>query len=163
MTAGFDPKGNEVGDEIVSAVVERLRYNPSHFNDRLLLGLKGPMSESVRAQISSRRCQSAELRANRDTSRPSTTPTSPIPTAATSFWKPSRFAVGTGLPEIAIDDHDAVPFPAHGNGALLEPVLALGTLGVLEYLPQCALAHVQVGQPLEVIGGHLLMLLAVHA
>lgn len=39
---------------------------------------------------SSRRCQSALFRANRETSRPSTMPTSPIATLLTSSVKPSR-------------------------------------------------------------------------
>ena len=44
------------------------------------------------AQISSSRCQSALLRARRDTSRPSTIPARPMPTSATRRWKPSRSA-----------------------------------------------------------------------
>src|SRR6266511_2274642 len=42
------------------------------------------------AQISDSRCQSALLRASRETSRPSTMPARPMPTSATSRWKPSR-------------------------------------------------------------------------
>ena len=41
------------------------------------------MSVSVSAQISSSRCQSVELRARRETSRPSTIPAWPMPTSAT--------------------------------------------------------------------------------
>lgn len=43
----------------------------------------------LRAQISNNRCQSALLRASRDTSNPITMPAFPIPTSATSRWKPS--------------------------------------------------------------------------
>jgi hypothetical protein len=48
------------------------------------------MSVSASAQISSNRCQSVELRARRETSRPITNPTRPSPTSATSRWKPDR-------------------------------------------------------------------------
>src|SRR5271166_2737471 len=44
------------------------------------------------AQISNSRCQSALLRASRDTSRPSTIPARPMPTSATRCWNPSRSA-----------------------------------------------------------------------
>ena len=44
------------------------------------------------AQISSSRCQSALLRASRETSRPNTIPARPMLTSATSRWKPSRSA-----------------------------------------------------------------------
>jgi len=44
------------------------------------------------AQICSGRCQSALLRASRETSRPCTIPARPILTSATGRWKPSRSA-----------------------------------------------------------------------
>jgi hypothetical protein len=48
------------------------------------------ISVVVSAQISSSRCQSALLRASLETSKPSTMPARPMPTSATSRWKPSR-------------------------------------------------------------------------
>ena len=50
------------------------------------------ISVSDIAQISSSRCQSALLRANLETSKPSTIPARPIPTSATRRWNPSRSA-----------------------------------------------------------------------
>ena len=45
---------------------------------------RGCHTALVRAQISSRRCQSVELRASRETSSPSTMPARPMPTSATN-------------------------------------------------------------------------------
>jgi hypothetical protein len=42
-------------------------------------------------------CQSAQLRAKRDTSSPITMPALPRLTSVTSFWKPSRSAVEAGF------------------------------------------------------------------
>jgi hypothetical protein len=44
------------------------------------------------AQISSSRCQSALLRASRETSRPNTIPARPMLASATRRWNPSRSA-----------------------------------------------------------------------
>ena len=57
-------------------------YNPS----------SSRMSVSASAHNSRSLCQSVELRASRDTSRPSTIPTRPRLTSVTSRWKPSRSA-----------------------------------------------------------------------
>ena len=62
---------------------------------------------SVRAQISSSRCQSALFRASRDTSRPSTIPAWPMPTSATRRWNPSRsIGRGPGLALVGVDGDD---------------------------------------------------------
>ena len=61
------------------------------------LHARGPFA--VSAQISSSRCQSIELRARRETSRPSTMPACPMPTSATKCWNPrgpSRHRTGRG-------------------------------------------------------------------
>ena len=71
-------------------------FSPSSSRSLKSAGSYRPSSSqirvSVRAQISSSRCQSALLRASRDTSRPSTIPARPMPTSATRRWKPSRSA-----------------------------------------------------------------------
>ena len=60
------------------------------------LGSYRPSSSQIRVpvipQSSSSWCQSAELRASREHSRPSTIPARPSDTSATSCWKPSRSA-----------------------------------------------------------------------
>src|SRR6266567_892672 len=48
------------------------------------------ISVLVKAHSSINRCQSVELRANRETSSPKTIPARPMLTSVTSFWKPSR-------------------------------------------------------------------------
>ena len=65
------------------------------------------ISVSVSAHRSSSPYQSALRRANRETSIPSTIPTRPSPTSATSRWKPSR-PVGAlaRAAQIAVDDDD---------------------------------------------------------
>ena len=64
-------------------------FSPSSNRSLKWLGSYKPSSSRirvpVRAQISSRRCQSLELRARRETSRPSTIPTRPMLTSVTSF------------------------------------------------------------------------------
>ena len=69
---------------------------PSSSRSLKSVGSYRPSSSQIRvpdmAQISSSRCQSALLRASRDTSRPSTIPARPMPTSATRRWKPSRSA-----------------------------------------------------------------------
>ena len=47
-----------------------------------------------------------------------------------------------GLPQIAVDHHDAIERPAQGDGALAQGILALRAFGVLKYLPQRRLSHV---------------------
>ena len=71
--------------------------------------------------------------------------------------------VGAGETLVAVDDHDAFARPAEGHGALAQGVLALRALRVLEDLPERALAHVEVGQSLEVARVHLVVLFAIHA
>jgi hypothetical protein len=68
------------------------------------------MSVSVSAQISSSRCQSDELRASRETSRPSTTPTTQTH-GSHQLLESQTIAISTRLAEIAIDDHNTVQRP----------------------------------------------------
>ena len=139
----LDPSSNRSLKKggVVEAVLVQMRVSPS-------------------ASISSRRCQSEELRASRETSRPRTRPTSPKPTAATRRWKPRRVAVGARLTEFAVDDDDLVGATNPGDGPFAQPVLTLGALGVLEHLAQRALANVEVGEGAQGDwGGHLQMLL----
>src|SRR5437870_4297566 len=72
-------------------------------------------------------------------------------------------AVGAGLAQVAVDDHDPILWPAEGNRALAQRVLTLGTFGVLEHLAQRALAYIQVRLALEVRGGDFVVHLEVHA
>ena len=61
-----------------------------------------------------------------------------------------------GLPEIAVDDDDAIKRPAERDSPFAQRVLALGALGVLEDLTQRRLPYVQVGHAREVRGGDFL-------
>src|SRR5262245_40604357 len=85
-------------------------------------------------------------------------PTWPMPTAATSFWKPSRSGAAPDWPRSV----SITTTRSRGHPPLLECVLALGALAVLEDLAQGALTDVEVGLAFEVAGGHLLVLLNVH-
>ena len=99
--------GRYAAGALAMALMKLRGFNPEHFALRhpggrlgrqLLLRVKDTMrsgednpavniKESVAHmlyQISNKRCQSIELRANRDTSKPSTIPTLPNPTAATN-------------------------------------------------------------------------------
>ena len=71
-------------------------FRPSSSRSLKSVGSYSPSSSQISvpdmAQISSSRCQSALLRASRDTSRPSTIPARPMPTSATRRWNPSRSA-----------------------------------------------------------------------
>jgi hypothetical protein len=70
--------------------------------------------------------------------------------------EPQAIAIGAGLTQVAVDDHDTVQRPAKGNRPLAQRVLPLGALGVLEHLAQRARADIQVCLALEVRGGALL-------
>jgi hypothetical protein len=69
-------------------------FSPSRSRSLKWHGSRSPpssrLSVPLNAQISSNRCQSAQLGARRDTSSPITMPAWPGPTSVTSFWKPSR-------------------------------------------------------------------------
>src|SRR5215216_462184 len=111
------------------------------------------MRVPVRAQISSRWCQSLELRASRETSSPSTSPTWPRPTSATSRWKPARSAADLpDWPRFLVDDDDALGGPAQRQGTLAQGVLPGGALGVGHHLLHRTLPDVQAGQALQLPG-----------
>src|SRR2546427_4251456 len=121
------------------------------------------MSVSVSAQISSRRCQSDELRARRETSKPRTIPTRPMPTSVTTRSNPFTIPGGRGgVAQIAVDDDDLVAGPPQGDGAVAQRVLTLGALGVLEDLAHRGLPHVEQGGSLEMAGRDFLVRLSVH-
>ena len=105
------------------------------------------------AQISSSRCQSALLRASRDTSRPSTIPARPMPTSATRRWKPSRSAAeAPDWPwSVSMVTICSAGQPS-ATARLPQRVLAGGGLGVGQHLPQRGLAHIQVGGASQVRG-----------
>ena len=71
-------------------------FRPSSNRSLKSVGSYSPSSSQISvpdmAQISSSRCQSALLRASRETSRPNTIPAWPMLTSATRRWKPSRSA-----------------------------------------------------------------------
>ena len=52
-------------------------------------------------------------------------------------------ALRTGEAQIAIDDVDALDWPAQRHRTITQRVLTLGALGVLEHLAQRGLAHVE--------------------
>jgi hypothetical protein len=64
-----------------------------------------------------------------------------------------RLSARSGFAEIAVDDVDAIGWPARGDGALTKCILALSAFAVLRNLPQCRLADIEIGVPPEVIGG----------
>ena len=119
-----------------------------------------PSSSQIRvadmAQICSSRCQSALLRASRETSSPNTIPARPMLTSATSRWKAVPVGGGgAGLAWVGVDGDDPLGLPAQRDRLLLQRVLAGGRFGVGQHLPQRGLAHIQVGGAGQVRTGHL--------
>src|SRR5271155_1380190 len=102
-----------------------------------------PISVSVRPPNSMRRCQSALLRARRETSSPSTRPTvgegdfggQPGETR-------SRDKAGAGESEVLIDDHDAIGGPAEFTGFGGKRILSIGRLAIVLDLGGAGLAQV---------------------
>jgi len=84
----------ESSEHVLSPASLIVPFRPSSKRSLKCAGSYTPSSSrisvSAKAQISRRRCQSVELRARRDTSRPMTIPARPSPTSLTSRWKPSR-------------------------------------------------------------------------
>jgi len=68
----------------------------------------------------------------------------------------------TGLPQVAVDDDDALHRPAQGNRLLAQSVLTLGAFGIFEHLAKRGLADVKVGVSLQVPGVHFLVCDACH-
>src|SRR5215470_17725851 len=95
------------------------------------------MSVSVRPQRSSRRYQSALLRARRDTSSPSTIPTCPSATSAVRRAKPLR---------------STIPAPDRPRSSSITTICCTGQPSV-DALAHATLGHelVLVGRPLEAI------------
>ena len=54
-----------------------------------------------------------------------------------------------GMPQIAIDDDNALGRPAKRDGSLPQRVLTLGALRVFQYLPWRGLADVKIGVALQ--------------
>src|SRR5687767_8946305 len=97
------------------------------------------MSVSVRAQISSSRCQSAELRARRETSSPRTMPASHADLCHQSL---KAVALGCGCSRealIVVNDDHLIIGPAEALGPLPERVLSVRTFGVLDDLAHAGL------------------------
>src|SRR5271166_6862625 len=101
-----------------------------------------PISVSVRPPNSMRRCQSALLRARRETSSPSTRPTRARATSAVSRAKPDRDKAGAGEPEVLIDDDDAIGGPAEFTGLGGKRILSIGRLAIVLDLGGAGLAQV---------------------
>jgi hypothetical protein len=62
---------------------------------------------------------------------------------------------GAGLALVGVNDHDLLGGPAQRDGPTAQVVLAVGGLGVGQYLPQRGLTHIQVGVAAQVFGGDL--------
>src|SRR5712691_2377651 len=79
-----------------SSASERAPLSPSRSLSLKVRGSYRPSSSQIRVPVmahsSSSWCQSAELRASREHSRPSTIPARPRETSATRCWNPSRSA-----------------------------------------------------------------------
>ena len=75
-------------------------------------------------------------------------------TSATRCWKPSRSAAEAPDWPWSVS-MDLLGLPAQCDRFLPQRVLARGGLGVGQHLPQCRLAHIQVGGAGQVRAGHL--------
>jgi hypothetical protein len=98
----------------------------------------------VMAQISSKRCQSVEFRARRETSSPRTIPARPYAYFNDELLK--TLTVGrrrAGLAEVTVYSDHLIILPAEGDGAFAERVLARGTLGVFEHLAEWIDGHIE--------------------
>jgi hypothetical protein len=60
-----------------------------------------------------------------------------------------------GLTKVRIDCFNAFLGPTQGDRALSKPILALGAFGVLKYLPDRGLPHIQVSGPFKMSGVYL--------
>ena len=105
------------------------------------------MRVSVKAQISSSRCQSLELRANRETSQPNHQPGVPHAHLGHELFKTFTIYRGSArLPEIVVDDNDAIGMPAESDGALPQCVLTLGAR-VFQHLTRSGLTYIKDMRP----------------
>src|ERR1700676_2446859 len=115
-----------------------------------------PISVSVRPPRSMRRCQSALLRARRETSSPSTRPTWASATSAVRRGEaelPQK--AGTGEPKILIDDDDAIIGPAKFTGFGGKRILSIGRLAIVLDLGGARLAQVDDGLAGQMAGRDL--------
>src|SRR5271156_999969 len=113
------------------------------------------MRVAVSAQSSISRCQSAELRANRETSRPYDTSLRERHLADQLLEAVTCDGAGSGLAEVAVDDTDALCRPARCYGAIPQRILPLRALTVLGNLAQRRLANIEIRIAPDVIGGYL--------
>ena len=110
----------------------------------------------LKEQSSIRRCQSAELRASLETSKPMTMPALPRATSLTRCWKPSRRrGTRTGFAEIVVDYMDPLGRPAGADGPVTQSILTLGALDVLRDLAQGRLSDIEISVAAQVLGGDL--------
>ncbi len=111
--------------------------------DNLKSAVLERVSVSVIEQSSSSRCQSVELRARRETSRPSTMPARPRPTSVTSRWKPSRSTAEA--PERPRSESMTTTCSADHPSAMARSRSAYWRWVLSDHLPQCGLPHVEEG------------------
>ena len=91
----------------------------------------------VRAASSSRRCQSALLRARRDTSKPEYDAGAPESHLADQMLESvAVIGLSAGQTEVGINRVNPLDRPAECDGSIAQCVLTLAALGVLEDLPQ---------------------------
>jgi hypothetical protein len=72
-------------------------------------------------------------------------------------------SAGAGNAQVCVDRVNAVYRPTEGNRSLTQSVLALATLGVLEYLTLRGLADIQECVASQMVGADLLMRINMHA
>src|SRR5881628_1729551 len=117
---------------------------------------------SVSAQISSSRCQSAELRQTRDFQAQYNTGPSHAGFADELLKPFAVYSRSARLAQIGIDDDDLVLPPSQRDGTLAQGILALGAFGILDDLPHGRLTDLEVGVALEVRCSDLLVSFGVH-
>src|SRR6516164_9646149 len=108
------------------------------------------MSVSVRPQRSSRRYQSALLRARRDTSRPSTIPTCPSATSAVRRAKPLRSTTaGARQAEVFVEYDGLLCRPAKRGCLGDQGILALHRFAIVLDLSGGGLAKIDVSRAVQ--------------
>jgi hypothetical protein len=66
-----------------------------------------------------------------------------------------KIGYGSGVSQVAVDDHDTVSMPAERQGALSQSILALRAFRIFQDLSRRGLTDIKISAPFQVLGVHL--------